>query len=314
MIKNAGSRKCDQRVGKKINPMKKIYFRKTKAALATLMLLPFFSFAQINLLQTTNNAVVLSTGVLNCNTGGTTGYTTTNSYARLYNLTALGYSSFAVTKVSFAVQQFFLGSAATFPVKVEVYSSTGGAVTNNLTKRGEATVNLTASMIGTVVEVPLPAPVLVSSPEMLIVVSAPDGVPTSSAFYIGGNSNGQTAPAYLRASGCGANDFTSYSAVGGQNMHVVLFPTGNAIPIILSVENSDSSNKTISLYPNPVKSVLNFTEEISNIKITDLTGRTIKQIPASSKSVDVATLENGTYIITATIKTGNMITKKFIKD
>lgn len=171
--------------------MKKFYFRKTKAALATLMLLPFFSFAQINLLQTTNNTVVLSTGVLNCNTGGTTGYTSPNSYARLYNLTALGYSSFAVTKVSFAVQQFFLGNAANFPVSVQVYSSTGGAVTNNLTLKGSATVNLTTAMIGTVVEVPLTTPATVSSAEMLIVVSAPDGVSTSSGFYIGGKTDKQ---------------------------------------------------------------------------------------------------------------------------
>jgi len=112
--------------------MIKIYFEKTKTALIALMLLPFFTFGQINLLQTTNNTVVVNTGILNCNTGGSTGYTLQNSYARLYNLTTLGYSSFTVTKVSFAVQHFFLGTAANFPVRVEVYSSTGGAVTNNL--------------------------------------------------------------------------------------------------------------------------------------------------------------------------------------
>jgi len=288
--------------------MKKNYFRKTKAALATLMFLPFFSFAQITLLQTTNN-VVAANGVQAC---GANNVTNANSFARLYNLTSLGYSSFAVTKISFAVQGFQLGTATTFPVNVEVYSSTGGAVTNNLTLRGSATVNITASMVGTVVEVPLPAPVSVSSPEMLIVVSAPDGGPTSTGFYLGGNSNGQTATGYIKASACGANDYMTFAAIGNSNAHIVLFPTGNATT--LGVENLDSSNKTISLYPNPVKSALNFSEEVSNIKITDLTGRTVKQIPASTKSVDVATLENGTYIITATTKTGNTVTKKLVKE
>lgn len=272
------------------------------------MLLPFFSFAQINLLQTTNN-IVAANGVQAC---GANNVTNANSFARLYNLTSLGYSSFAVTKVSFAVQGFQLGTATTFPVNVEVYSSTGGAVTNSLTLRGTATVNITASMVGTVVEVPLAAPVSVSSPEMLIVVSAPSGQSTSTGFYLGGNSNGQTSPGYVKASACGANDYMTFAAIGNANAHIVLFPTGNATT--LGVENLDSSNKSISLYPNPVKSIANFSEEVSNIKITDLTGRTVKQIPASAKSVDVATLENGTYIITATTKAGNTITKKLVKE
>ncbi|MNT63033.1 hypothetical protein D3C72_2008070 [compost metagenome] len=81
-----------------------------------------------------------------------------------------------------------------------------------------------------------------------------------------------------------------------------------------TLQASDVTKKEFSVYPNPVKSVLNFSEEVSNIKITDLTGRTIRQIPASAKSVNVATLEKGTYIITGTTKSGNTITKKLIKE
>lgn len=293
---------------KKIIPMKKFYFRKTKAALATFMLLPFFSFAQINLLQTTNN-VVAANGVQAC---GASNVTNANSFARLYNLASLGYSSFAVTKISFAVQGFQLGTATTFPVSVEVYSSTGGAVTNNLTLKGSATVNITASMVGTVVEVPLANPVSVSSTEMLIAVSAPNGQTTSTGFYLGGNSNGQTSPGYIKASACGANDYMTFAAIGNSNAHIVLFPTGNATT--LGVENLKSADKSISLYPNPVKSIVNFSEEVSNIKITDFTGRVVKQIPASAKSFDVATMENGTYVITATTKSGHIITKKLLKE
>lgn len=272
------------------------------------MLLPFFSFAQISLLQTTNN-VVTPNIVQACGSGSVT---SANSFARLYNLTSLGYSSFQVTKVSFAVQGFQLGTATNFPVNVEVYSSSGGAVTDNLTYKGGGTINITTAMVGTVVEVPLATPVSVSSPEMLIVVSAPNGQPTSTGFYLGGNSNGQTATGYIKASTCGANDFTAFSAIGNFNAHIVLFPTGNATT--LGIENLESSNKAISFYPNPVKSVLNFSEEVSNIKITDLTGRAVKQIPASAKSVDVATLENGIYIISATSNKGTTITKKLIKE
>ncbi len=292
---------------KKLIPMKKFYFRKTKTALATLMLLPFFAFAQIELLQTTNN--VITTATLSC---GNNNRTSQNDFARLYNLTALGYSKFQVTKVSFAVHGFQLGTASNFPVSVKVYASTGGTSDANLTLKVEASINITAAMVGTVVEVPLTTPAEVTSPEMLIVVSAPDGLSTSTGLYLGGNSNGQTAPGYIKAASCGATNFTSYNDVGAANQHLILFPTGNATT--LGVENLDSANKTISIYPNPVKSVLNFSEEVSNITITDLTGRTLKQIPTSAKSVNVATLEKGNYIITGTTKSGNAITKKLIKE
>ncbi len=80
----------------------------------------------------------------------------------------------------------------------------------------------------------------------------------------------------------------------------------------MSVVDIEKSN--VSVYPNPTKSVLNFSEEISNIRISDISGRTVKEIPASAKSIDVTTLENGTYIITGITKTGNTITKKLVKE
>lgn len=288
--------------------MIKIYLKKTKKVLSALILLPCLSFAQIDLLQTTNNNVA-SNIVQAC---GSSNVTSANSFARLYNLTTLGYSSFQVTKVSFAVQGFQLGTATNFPVNVEVYASSGGAVTNNLTYKGGATVNITTAMIGTVVEVPLVTAATVSSSEMLVVVSAPSGQSTSTGFYLGGNSNGQTAPGYIKASSCGANDYMSFSAIGNSNAHIVLFPTGNATT--LGVENIDVSNKAISLFPNPAKSIVNFSEEVSNIKIADLTGRTVKQISASTKSMDVMALKKGIYIITAETKAGSTITKKLIKE
>lgn len=73
-------------------------------------------------------------------------------------------------------------------------------------------------------------------------------------------------------------------------------------------------NKTeISVYPNPARSTLNFSEDVSNLLISDISGKTIIQILDSKKSIDVSKLKSGTYIITATTKTGNTITKKIIK-
>lgn len=261
--------------------MTKIYFKKIRAVFAALLLLPFFSLAQINLLQTTNNAVVANT-VPSCVANPAT---YANSYARLYNLTALGYSSFAVTKISFAVQGFGLGTATNFPVSVEVYSSTGGAVTNNLTKIGEETVNITAAMIGTIVEVPLATPALVSSPEMLIVVSAPTGVPTDTFFYLGGNSNGQTAAGYIKASNCGVNDYTSFAAIGSQNAHIVLFPTGNATTLCPTGDITLSTQAEVDQF------------KIDYPNCTQITGNLIVAANSGTTNItDLTPLENLTSV------------------
>lgn len=77
---------------------------------------------------------------------------------------------------------------------------------------------------------------------------------------------------------------------------------------------NETSKKEISLFPNPAKENITFSEEISNIKITDLSGKIIKQISNSEKSINVSKLVKGTYIITATSKSGELINKKFIKE
>lgn len=84
--------------------------------------------------------------------------------------------------------------------------------------------------------------------------------------------------------------------------------------ISLSTDNPHSTNKNVNLYPNPVKDILYFSEEVFNVKITDLSGRTVKQISASGKSIDVSTLAKGIYMITATAKSGETIKKKFIRE
>lgn len=292
--------------------MKNLYLKKTKALLQlfmfTLMLFVFKANAQIDLLQTTDNAI--TTAISSCSPSSNITYS--NDFARLYNLTALGYSSFQVTKVNFAVVGFQLGTASNFPVSVQVYASTGGTADANLTLIGQATVNITVAMVGTIVEVPLTTPATVSAPEMLIVVSAPDGTGTSTGFFAGANSNGQTAPGYSKSNDCGEINFVDISDFDGPNVHLVLFPTGNVTT--LGVEDFDSTNKTISLYPNPVKSVLNFSEEVSNVKITDISGKTVKQLSVKETSVNVSELPKGVYILSAITQEGEAFAKKIIKE
>ncbi len=80
----------------------------------------------------------------------------------------------------------------------------------------------------------------------------------------------------------------------------------------MSVKNVDK--KEILLYPNPAKDILNFSEEVSDIRIMDFSGRVMKQFSNSSKSINVENLSKGFYFITAKNKLGKEIIQKFIKN
>ena len=81
-----------------------------------------------------------------------------------------------------------------------------------------------------------------------------------------------------------------------------------------ALDTKDISSKPITIAPNPAKDILSFSEEVSSIRILDIAGKIVKQISTSEKSVNLSKLAKGTYIITATMKTGETINKKFIKE
>lgn len=81
--------------------------------------------------------------------------------------------------------------------------------------------------------------------------------------------------------------------------------------VFMATEELDKTK--ISVYPNPVKDILNFSEEVTNIRIIDFSGRTVKQIYTSEKSINLENLAKGIYNITATTKTGKAINQKIIK-
>ena len=76
----------------------------------------------------------------------------------------------------------------------------------------------------------------------------------------------------------------------------------------------ESTVSTLSFYPNPVKNVLNFSEEVTDVKITDVSGRAVKQFSTPGKSVDLSNLSKGVYIMSATTEEGKIVLKKIMKE
>ncbi|ANF49948.1 hypothetical protein A0O34_05145 [Chryseobacterium glaciei] len=129
------------------------------------------------------------------------------------------------------------------------------------------------------------------------------------SFNIGTAFNNPVASISLQSDGkiLVAGYFSSYKGLV-QNQIARLNGTGT----ILSV--TDVSKKKIALYPNPVSEILNFSEEVYNIKITDLSGKVVNQISGSKKSVNVKNLVKGVYFITAITKSGEIVTHKIVKE
>lgn len=76
---------------------------------------------------------------------------------------------------------------------------------------------------------------------------------------------------------------------------------------------SEMAKNEIKIYPNPVIDKLNFSEEVSEIKIRDIFGKVVKQF-SSSKSINILELSKGIYILTAKTRAGRNINHKIIKD
>ena len=105
-----------------------------------------------------------------------------------------------------------------------------------------------------------------------------------------------------------------YQASLMQDSATLDFTTPFTGTISLSTNDLEQKNKNIDIFPNPVKDILHFSEEVSSLIITDLSGKIERQSSAPVKSIDVSKLSKGTYFITFTMKSGAVISKKLVKE
>lgn len=80
------------------------------------------------------------------------------------------------------------------------------------------------------------------------------------------------------------------------------------------LSTKESTKSTLKLYPNPTKSTLNFSEELSEIKILDMSGKQVAAQKEKSKTINVEKLPKGNYLISAKDKNGKTVSEKFIKE
>lgn len=85
--------------------------------------------------------------------------------------------------------------------------------------------------------------------------------------------------------------------------HILPLPT---------LSTTESQNKELQIYPNPVKDILHFSKKIIEGKLFSMEGKVVKKV--SGKSLDTALLPKGIYILIGTDSKGSNISKNVIKE
>lgn len=117
--------------------------------------------------------------------------------------------------------------------------------------------------------------------------------------------------------------FTDTNQNNGKEFYRLKQIDNNGKTQYFDILTADCSNNNVNVYPNPAKDIL--TIQLNNhftpglIKIFDLRGAVIKmldykKIQQGTIIINTGNLTNGTYLLYASDKSGNIFTKKFIKN
>jgi len=149
------------------------------------------------------------------------GFTYETHYTRAYDLTALGIAgAFAVCEVEVAVE-VAIAVDGSQPLTVALYWVPSGTFPGGtLTPIGTATVTI-QDLDQTFVTVPVTGTAPPGT-DLVVDVAPSDGNATLSAFAIGSNAAGQTAPGYLTALDCGVATPTDLAVLGYPDMDIVV--------------------------------------------------------------------------------------------
>lgn len=125
--------------------------------------------------------------------------------------------------------------------------------------------------------------------------------------------NGQTALTYT----------VTLSGVAGQSVRIALrhhaCTDQNLLyfdDLLLSqtvLSNQDFVKQNFTIYPNPANDILNISKnsaiEITSVKITDINGRVVKEIPTDVASINISDLSVGVYLLKINTTEGSGTTK-----
>lgn len=105
--------------------------------------------------------------------------------------------------------------------------------------------------------------------------------------------------------------FVTSGGPSGNNSDIIGIDTFSVDRPLMAV--SEASNVKLSVYPNPTKDFLNFSEKVKSAQIFDASGRKANSLQVVDNKMDVRNLAKGIYIIKFETEKGTQ-SQKFIKE
>lgn len=251
--------------------------------------------AQQTISQNTDPSTVVEGGGVGCPTFP-------NNYSRSYVLSDYGITSdWTVTEVEFGMQTYTAGDEVTITLSTTSQTYPGG-YPSSLTQLYTETFTWNEDGDFILKVVPITPTVVPAGSEVVVEISG--------SIWCGGNSLGNTAPTYLWATACGLSSPASVADIDFADAHIIINLTGES-----DANTENFSSSTFSVYPNPVKDVLNISNsmnaEINTVTVVDINGRTVKQFGSVSQ-INVSDLNAGVYFVNINSNEGST-TKKIVK-
>jgi subtilisin family serine protease len=170
---------------------------------------------------------IVSGNSVSCNSGGITAQ---NSYWRAFNMsTFTGGAEYDITSVDVGIEQATAGSGGNQPATINLYANhgspfPGGDWQSNLIASAPVTIPDQAAMV---FNQAIAAAVAAGTLELVMELNIPDGSAQGNQFFVGSNTDPETAPSYLSAADCGITDPTPTGDIGFPDMHIVFNVNGN---------------------------------------------------------------------------------------
>jgi hypothetical protein len=134
-------------------------------------------------------------------------------------------TAFNISSVDFGVETT-TGNAGSQNIVVNLYSIPNASALTlaNLTLVGSANISV-ADGAGFIQNAVVAGVVDGSTSDLVVEVIANDTT-NATAFFIGSNANGQSAPSFILSAGCGATEPTDIGSLGFPNMHILMVVNG----------------------------------------------------------------------------------------
>jgi hypothetical protein len=108
---------------------------------------------------------------------------------------------------------------------------------------------------------------------------------------------------FADGSGYMTNQYNGFGDTQSYETYIETFGSNTAVDVVY--------DNNMLVYPNPTAGVLNFSDELSNVRVFDVTGRMVYSVSDVVTSVDLSKIAAGTYFLVAE-KEGEQVSTKVI--